>query len=266
MAEILISDILADPDFNCRGAIAPIDVTELMESISKNGLLQGIVVQPIEDPKFKYKVILGHRRLKACQLLKWSYIPATVKEGLDEKTARALNLIENLAREDLTVMQEARALEKFLRAGVTMQEVGKLINKSYGWIQVRFTALKLPVEIQAEIDAGFINQEQIKELYAIGNKEAMFEAVKSVKDARLRGDTSRIKLRAPKAKAPDLFSKRPRSIQEILKMQTIIQDSLGNNLTTRFAAWAMGEITAKEFYVDITEYANNHGKTFTPPN
>lgn len=265
-----IKEVFADPTFNCRGAIIPFDVGGLMDSIRINKLQQPIVVQPYSDksrPQYKYRVIMGHRRHKACELLKFEMIPCIVNVGLTEAQARALNLIENLQRKDLTIMQEAKAIEKFVIMGIPQHEIGKMVEKSYGWIQIRIAALMLPPEIQAEIDAGFIRQEQIQQLAALGNnREEQFYWVKEIKESRLRGERKRIMVKARKKRMDEkVFERRPRSITEALHMQTVIRESIGNNLTTRLAAWMIGEINTADFYDDLENEAKKLSKVFKRP-
>src|SRR3990172_2037191 len=90
--DVPIKKIFSDPLFNCRGAIAPIDVVELARDIERNGLLQPIVVIPYLNTAsnykvYEFKVILGHRRLKAHEVLKLETIKCIVKTEVDENKA-----------------------------------------------------------------------------------------------------------------------------------------------------------------------------------
>src|SRR5258706_4547785 len=162
--ELPLKDIFADTDFNCRGAIAPIDVVDLARDIDAHGLQQAIVVQPFKDPQYKYRIVAGYRRHKAFQVLQRETIPCNVVDGLSDVQARIMNLSENLKRKDLNMLQEAKALEHLKNAGLTQDDVAREIGMSRGWTQIRFMILDLPKEIQYEVAAGFLSQQQVRDL------------------------------------------------------------------------------------------------------
>lgn len=255
-----VSEIFADPDFNCRGEITRFSVIELMRSIEANGLQQPIVVQPCDRGQYKYRVVMGHRRFSAFQIMGRATIPAVVRADLSDLQARTLNLIENLERKQLTIMQEARAIQKFLVAGVTQDEVARLINQSRGWVQTRFTALKLPAEIQAEIDAGFITTTQIRQIYGLPSKELQFEAVREIKDSKLRGEKRAIVVKPAKRRTGN--ERKLRNVSEVFEMQSRIQELVGNNIGTRCLAWAAGEISDRELWEDIVKLATESGISY----
>lgn len=267
ITNIPIKEIFSDGDFNCRGPIVPFDVIELMNSIKANGLQQPIVVQPYgaEHSKYKYRIVMGHRRHKACELASMETIPCIIRLNLDRTQALTMNLIENLERKNLTLMQEARSIAKFVTINLPMQEIGKLIGKPYGWIQIRVMALKLPVEVQAEIDAGFVKTEDIRDLYFMPDKSKMFDIVKEIKDRKLRGEKGRLKFREKKTRVLDPFHRGPQTIQSIVKMMEVMRESIGNGLHTRALAWSAGEIATLELYDDIEAMAKEQGKTFVRP-
>src|SRR3954470_19741025 len=106
--QLEIKKIFSDEEgWNCRRQrLAPIDVQTIVDSIRENGLLQPIVVRPYNKDGYDWMVVVGHRRLFSCKLLKWTHIPGSVKE-LTEDQAHSLNLVENLERKNLNMYQEA---------------------------------------------------------------------------------------------------------------------------------------------------------------
>ncbi|WP_164507232.1 ParB/RepB/Spo0J family partition protein [Companilactobacillus furfuricola] len=88
-------------------------ITELSQTISEHGLLQPMVVRSYEDGK--YEIIAGERRFRALKKLNWHKVPVIVKELDDEETA-SMALIENVQRENLNPVEEARAYRKVLDA------------------------------------------------------------------------------------------------------------------------------------------------------
>lgn len=269
-----INEIFADKELNCRGEIVPMDVIDLAKSIESVGLQSPVMVQPIPsdvisqnkegyNPKqHKYRLIVGHRRLKACQILKHTYIPAIIKTNLSDIQTRVLNLQENLERKNLNILQEALAIKKFKEAGYTLKEVANLTGMSTGWVQIRYNLLDLEPEIQQTAAADLITQEQIKALWSLPNKEQRYEAVKRIKDSRLRGEKRAIKV---KEKKKNILSKKPRSREEMYEMIAHVISVLGANFGTRCLAWASGEISTLELYQDIKGLAEEQGVPYSIP-
>src|SRR5208283_5157532 len=84
----------------------------LIESIKENGLLQPIIVRLSGN---KFEVVAGNRRLEACKRLHWLKIPGLVRE-LSDKEAYEIGLIENIERETLTPVEEAKAFQLYVKA------------------------------------------------------------------------------------------------------------------------------------------------------
>lgn len=261
-----LKEIWADPEFNCRGHIAPIDVIDLSKDIEAHGLQQPICVKPLKNgesrnPTHKYKVITGHRRHKAFEVLGRETIPCVLNQEISDSDALILNLGENLHRQDLNIMQEAKALERLKLSGFSVVDVSRQLNKSTTWVNVRYMLLELPDAIREAAAAGYINQAQIRELHLLGDYKKQIEAAKKIKQAKARGE------KAPKITKPkrDMFKRKPRDVDDIFYMQEHIQDSIGNNFGTRCLAWAAGEISDLELYRDIQDIAVKVGITYKIP-
>src|SRR5690606_17025719 len=242
--ELPVDEIYSDPEFNVRGDIAPGSVIDLARNIQTNTLLQPISVQPfdrvINDHRYKWRIVVGHRRHMAFQLLERERIPCVIKENLNDLDAFTLNYIENINREQLNILQEAKGLEKFKKAGLTIEETSKRINQSKGWIQIRFALLGLPEPIQNEAAAGYITQTQIRDLNSLGSAAAQLEAVKKLKDARISGEKRALSLKDPKKGNPTKAKKRgPTEIDEMI---VHMLETVGPNIGTRALAWANGNI------------------------
>lgn len=263
---IPLSEIFSDDVFNCRGPIIPFSVIELAKSIAEVGLAQPIMVQPFDKcpvPGQKYRIVLGHRRYLAHKVNKAEKIKCLVRTGLTEEQAFTLNYIENVGREDLNILQEAKGLERYKLWGYTQNETADKIKKSKGWVQVRFTLLELPSEIQQEAAAGIVGTENIKQLGGL-TRDEQFEAVRNIKDARLRGERLRLKPKEKRKVNP--YERKVRRPDQIQDMMTLIYDGVGGNLATRALAWASGNISDVEFLRDVKKHADDIGKPWSIPN
>lgn len=258
--QLLMSEILADDEFNCRGQISPIDVVDLAKDIETRGLIQPVAVTPLEGkPPYKWRLIAGFRRFMAHKVLKRTLISASICAEMDEAEARIFNLSENIQRKDLDIVQEARALRRLRDLGVPREHVAAKLGKSGTWVQVRYYLLDLPEPIQQEVQAGYITQSQIRDLWSIhqaAGEEATFEATKKLKDAKILGKKA-VTLNPNKIKPT---AKNHRSRTEIFTMIDMIADSgMKFGIHTRCLAWCAGEISTRELIESLKLYAEEQG-------
>ncbi|MCS6767718.1 MAG: ParB/RepB/Spo0J family partition protein [Candidatus Nitrosocaldus sp.] len=137
-------------------------IRELASSIQQHGLLQPILVRPVED---ELEVVAGHRRLQACKSLRWRTIPCIIKE-LNDKEAYEIQLVENIQRQTLDPIEEAEAFSKYVMeygwGGVT--ELARRIGKSEEYVSHRIQLLRLPESIKQEINMGRLSVSHALEL------------------------------------------------------------------------------------------------------
>ena len=125
-------------------------INELAQTIHTHGMIQPIVIRKIEEEE-RYELIAGERRWRAVQSLEWETIPAIVKNMTDTETA-SVALIENLQREELTVIEEAIAYEQLLsQHGLTQEALAQRLGKSQSTIANKLRLLKLPSVVQQAI-------------------------------------------------------------------------------------------------------------------
>lgn len=137
-----------------RRTFAPDQLTELAQSLAKNGLLQPIIVRQVGAQQ--YEIIAGERRFRAAQQLKWTTIQALVRNYSDQQSA-SLALIENLQRQDLNPIEEARAYKKLAAMNNLRQEdLAAQLGKSQSYIANKLRLLKLDATVQQALIAGQI--------------------------------------------------------------------------------------------------------------
>jgi ParB family chromosome partitioning protein len=263
--DVPLNEIFADSEFNCRGDITPFSVMELAKNIQENGLVQPIVVQPWDKcpkPEQKYRIVAGHRRYMAHRVNQADTVKCLIKEQISDEQAFTINFVENIERKDLNLLQEAKALERYKVWGFSMRDVAKKLQKSLGWVQIRFNLLSLPTQIQDEAAAGFLTTEQIKHLVSL-DRDDQFALVRQIKDSKAKGET--FKLKKKKRKIADPYKKTARTTTTIEQVQDALYDAVGPCEFTRALAWAAGNINTMEFLRDVKTYAEAHGKTFSIP-
>jgi ParB family chromosome partitioning protein len=147
--EIELSDIIRSPH-QVRTISGDEELRELAESIRDNGLLQPIKVRPTGQG---YELVYGHRRVAAMRLLGWTRCEAIVEE-VDDRDSLVQSLVENLQREDLDVLEEARSYRNLAERGYTLRQIAELVKKPQGRISNRLSILRLPPQVQQLVRFG----------------------------------------------------------------------------------------------------------------
>lgn len=156
-------------------------ITELAESIDEHGLLQPIVVRPIEENM--YEIIAGERRFRALQSLHKSQADVIIRHMNDEETA-VVALIENIQRENLSAVEEAEAYKKLLEIGGTTQsELAKSLGKSQSFIANKLRLLKLAPKVINRLREGKITERHARAALSLkeDDQEKLIEQVISQK-------------------------------------------------------------------------------------
>jgi len=250
--------IHANENFNCRGAFSPSDVVDLVRSIEASQLIQPVCLRRYSDEdrkihgkQYEFGLVAGFRRHMAFRVLRRETIPAIVIEKMSDVQARIYNLKENLDRKNLNVLQEAKAIEQFRYLGMNREAIAEQVGQSTGWVQIRFMLLDMSPEIQEVAASGIINQTHIRELYAIKDPMKRNEAVKAIKNAKIRGESTTL---ITKTIAKKGNTKRLRTRTEIFIMQDEIRKLTGPNILTRLLGWACGEVSDLELQVEMKDH------------
>lgn len=149
---------------------------ELAASIAQRGVIQPIIVRPLA--RGRYQLVAGERRWRAAQKAQLHEMPAIVRE-LDEAEVMALALIENIQREDLNPVEEARAYQALAdRQGMTQGEIAQLVDKSRSHVANLQRLLNLPEEVLDLVEEGALSMGHARAL--IGHEGAVELATRAV--------------------------------------------------------------------------------------
>ena len=152
-----------------RQVFEPNKIKELAESIEEHGLLQPIVVRPIEEDMFE--IIAGERRFRALQTLNKTHADVIIRYLDDEETA-VVALIENIQRENLSVIEEAEAYKKLLEIGDTTQsELAKSVGKSQSFIANKLRLLKLDPKVIGRLREGKITERHARAMLSLSEED-----------------------------------------------------------------------------------------------
>ena len=139
---------------------------ELADSISAQGVVQPVVVRPATQPG-RYELIAGERRWRAAQLAGLAEIPAVIRE-VDDQTAMAMGLIENIQRDDLNPLEEAQALHRLLEEfQLTHQQIAQAVGKSRTTVTNLMRLLELNPDVKALVEQGQLEMGHARALLAL---------------------------------------------------------------------------------------------------
>ncbi|MFA6217478.1 MAG: ParB/RepB/Spo0J family partition protein [Candidatus Omnitrophota bacterium] len=150
---LAIDQIKPNP-YQPREDFEPQSLEELTQSIKEKGVIQPILVRQRGE---QYELIAGERRFRAASALNLKEIPVIVK-NVDDRDSLELSLIENIQRQNLNPVEEARAYHYLIeKYQLTQDEVSDVLGKSRATVANILRLLKLPIEIQDEIKKGRIS-------------------------------------------------------------------------------------------------------------
>lgn len=219
----LSTDRLQPGRYQPRGTFDDESIGELAESIKKQGLLQPLLVRAITDGR--YEIIAGERRWRACQLAGIHNIPV-VLHHVDDETAMALALVENLQREDLNAMDQARAMHRLTTEfSLTHQQIADVLSKSRTAVTNFLRLLNLNSEVRLLLEHGDLDMGHARCLLMLDEHQqssvAQLVVAKQLSVRETEALVARVKLgeptRATKAPIQPLFEDELKGLSQQLQ-------------------------------------------------
>ena len=164
---IRISDIQKNP-YQPRKEFSEEKIKELAQSIKENGLIQPIIVR--QSPVIGYEILAGERRYRASIAAGLSEVPVIIKK-LSDQDMMIHSIIENLQREDLNPIEEAKAYQSLIDKGYTHADIAEKMGKSRPYITNLVRLLTLPDFILTEVEAGKLSQAHARLLIQLSTDE-----------------------------------------------------------------------------------------------
>lgn len=198
------------------------DLTELTESIRKNGVMQNLTVIPgfyKKDGTFfktdvEYTVIIGHRRLEAAKVAGLHEVPCRIYENLPENDQIATMLEENMQRNDLTVYEQAQSFQLMLDLGETVDTLSEKTGFAKSTIYHRINIAKLDQEYLKELEEDDSFQLTINDLIELEKIEDIEKRDKILKEARSSND---LRFKAQQAAKEEKMNKKEKQWRDYLK-------------------------------------------------
>jgi ParB family chromosome partitioning protein len=220
---------------------------ELAISIRSQGVIQPIVVRPLEPTPAgqapRYEIIAGERRWRAAQIAGLASIPAVIRRVPDEAVI-AMSLIENIQREDLNPLEEARALERLIAEfGVTHQQAADAVGRSRAAVSNLLRLLELAPEVAELVEKRQIEMGHARSLLALVNRRQQAEvgALVARNGLSVRETEALVrKMLTPPAERASLAV--PRIDANVSSLQNDLSDRLGAKVLIQQSSGGKGKI------------------------
>lgn len=220
-----------------RTDIHDASLDELTQSIRQQGLLQPLVVRQLAKDEFE--IIAGERRWRACQRAGLTRIPVLVRE-VDDETAMAIALVENLQREALNAMDQARAMHRLTEEfKLTHQQVADLLSKSRTAVSNFLRLLSLHDEVKSLLEQGALDQGHARALLTLDPLQQKMAADRIVAEKLSVRDTEKLVEQLKNPKSPRAPTPLPQHISANLQRLTL---HLNTTLRIKHKKSGRGEI------------------------
>ncbi len=247
----LAVDKLSPGKYQPRKDMSDAALEELSLSIQSQGIIQPIVVRPLDGSEEEYEIIAGERRWRAAKLAQLAEVPCLIKDVPDE-SAVAIALIENIQREDLNAMEEAIALERLLTEfDLTHQEVAIAVGKSRTTVTNLLRLNKLHDEVKTFLENGDIEMGHARALLALENDlQAEAAGIVATKELTVRETEALIK----KIQNPENKKKTTEKDQDSINIEKDLTDKLGLKVTVSHNKKGKGKLVIS--YSELAELEN----------
>ena len=219
-----------------RNGIDDDSLNELAESIRENGIMQPLVVRPREGG---YELIAGERRWRASQMAGLATVPIVIRD-VDDRTALELALVENLQRENLDPIEEAKGYAQLMdQFDLTQEEIATKVGKNRATVANTLRLIKLPAEVQAYVRDGLFSSGHAKAILGLKNAKDQIAAAKRVIKKELSVRQAEELVAALGQAAPDK-TKRGSAVKHsatdahILDLESKLQEKLGTKVSLRY--------------------------------
>lgn len=241
-------EFLSRGQYQPRREFDPETLEELAESIKKQGLMQPVVVRELGPER--YEIIAGERRWRACQLAGLAEISVVIKQ-VDDQTALALALIENIQREDLNAMEEGQALLRLqTEFELSQQQVAGAVGKSRAAVANLMRLTKLAPEVQTMLSRGDIDMGHARALLAL-DLSAQVDTARRVVDASLNVRQTEKLVQSLQA-SPKKTRPAPQTDPDIRRLEEDLSARLGAPVKVKHAGKG-GKLVIHYTSVDVLE-------------
>ncbi len=180
----IVTHLLVPGKFQPRQNFNSKEIEELAESIKQNGILQPILVRPMNSQGKTYEIIAGERRWRAAQIAKLHEVPVIIR-SFDDETALGVGLVENLQRTDLNLLEEAEGYKMLMKKfDYTQEKLSSYLGKSRSHIANILRLLNLSSNIKTYLIMGELAYGHVRAIATLNENETK-EIVSQIIDKNL---------------------------------------------------------------------------------
>ena len=266
-------DLLQRGKYQPRIDMREESLAELADSIKARGLVQPILVRPIKEwdevgkepgdvalrsgpatkPSMRYEIIAGERRWRAAQMAGLTEIPAVIRDVPDE-AAVAMSLIENIQREDLNPLEEARALARLIdEFGLTHQAAAEAVGRSRAAVSNLLRLMELADEVKQLVEQRSIEMGHARALLSLTSRRQQIEVAGLVAKKGLSVRETEALVRRLLAPASKDSSLPPARDPDIQRLEFELADKLGAKVLFQHSASGKGKLVVAYNSLDELE-------------
>ncbi len=248
-------DLLQRGKYQPRIDMRPETLEELASSIRAQGVVQPIVVRPLEGTagptgSQRYEIVAGERRWRAAQMAGLSEIPAVIRRVPDE-AAVAMALIENIQRENLNPLEEARAIQRLVEEfALTHQEAADAVGRSRAAVSNLLRLLELADEVKALVEKRALEMGHARALLGLASKRQQAEVGALVAAKGLSVRETEALVRRLAGKTPDAGDDGRRPDPNIARLETELSEKLGAKVQFRHQPSGRGQLVVSYSSLD----------------
>ena len=243
-------EMIARSPYQPRRRIDSEGLEELARSIRAHGVVQPVVVRPVSGGGGRYELIAGERRWRAAQAAGLETVPAVVRE-VSDAVALSLAIIENIQREDLSPIEEARGIARLVEEfSMTHREVAEVVGRSRPAISNLLRLLELNADVREWLEAGELEMGHARALLALtGGRQS--EAARRVveRDLSVR-QTEELVRRLQSAPEEGEGAGEEREDPDLRGLETRLGDLIGSEVSIRHGKRGSGRLVIRYHSLD----------------
>ena len=260
--EVPTSRIAPNP-FQPRHEFSAEQLSELEDSIRKNGLLQPLVVRPRRGSTpdgAEWELIAGERRWRAVRRLGWSQVPVVVRD-IDDRAMLVLAIVENVQRAGLSALEEAAGYKQLIdEFGYTQAEVADSVGRERSTVANLLRLLALPASVQRMVNEGQLSMGHARALLGLEDEREMADLARQAAESGMSVRTVEERVRQMRPGAAAAASPSPRSTMagvrdamddpHVRHLEAELQRALGTAARIRLSSGKAGRIEIPFYNAD----------------
>ncbi|QOY94597.1 ParB/RepB/Spo0J family partition protein [Massilia sp. UMI-21] len=230
-------------------------LSELAASIKTQGIMQPVLVRPLgEGAQVPYEIIAGERRFRAAQMAGLDEIPVLVRD-VDDQSAAAMALIENIQREDLNPLEEAQGIQRLINDfSFTHEQAAAAVGRSRSAVSNLLRLINLAQPVQTMLMAGDIDMGHARALLAVDSAEQITLATQVIAKRLSVRETEKLVARAlEEQSSPAVAARAKDKPGDIVRLEEELSDKLATPVVFKMGAKGKGQLIIDFADLDILD-------------